>query len=71
MTASFPPARFWIAPLAISLGCLALIFWLRWPTFGYSLWNVDEAIHAAAARTILDGGVRYRDAIDQRTPLSY
>src|SRR5258708_4829865 len=45
--------------------------WLRWPTFGFSLWNVDEAIHAAAARTILDGGVLYRDAIDQRTPLSY
>ena len=71
MTVSFPPTRFWLAPLAIGLGCLALIFWLRWPTFGYSLWNVDEAIHAAAARTILDGGVLYRDAIDQRTPLSY
>lgn len=49
----------------------ALALWLRWPTFGFSLWNVDEAIHAAAARTILDGGVLYRDAIDQRTPLTY
>lgn len=45
--------------------------WLRWPTFGFSLWNLDEAIHTAAARVILDGGVLYRDAIDQRTPLSY
>jgi len=50
---------------------LGLALWLRWPTFGFSLWNLDEAIHAAAARTLLDGGVLYRDAIDQRTPLSY
>lgn len=45
--------------------------WLRWPTFGFSLWNVDESIHAAAARTILEGGVLYRDAVDIRHPLSY
>lgn len=57
-----------LVPL-LCLGFLAL--WLRWPTFSFSLWNVDEAIHAAAARTILDGGVLYRDAVDQRTPLSY
>lgn len=50
---------------------LSLALWQRWPTFGFSLWNVDEAIHAAAARTILDGGVLYRDAVDQRTPLTY
>lgn len=54
---------------------LALIFggvlWLRWPSLGFEVWNVDEAIHAAVARTLLDGGVLYRDAIDQRTPLSY
>ncbi|MCW5548472.1 MAG: glycosyltransferase family 39 protein [Opitutaceae bacterium] len=55
--------------LLLALGVITL--WLRWPTFGFSLWNVDEAIHAAAARVILDGGVLYRDAIDQRTPLSY
>lgn len=52
---------------ALTAGAL----WLRWPGLGFSLWNVDEAIHAAAARVILDGGVLYRDAIDQRTPLSY
>lgn len=47
------------------------IFFLRAPGFGFAVWNVDEAIHAAAARTLLDGGVLYRDAIDQRTPLTY
>ncbi len=57
--------------IAVALGLLGAVVWLRWPTFGFEFWNVDEAIHAAAARTILDGGVLYRDAIDQRTPLSY
>jgi 4-amino-4-deoxy-L-arabinose transferase-like glycosyltransferase len=55
----------------VACGLAALALWLRWPGLGFSLWNVDEAIHAAAARAILDGGVLYRDAIDQRTPLSY
>lgn len=64
------PRRF-VLPLLAALLLLAASLWLRWPTLGFSLWNVDESIHAAAARTILDGGVLYRDAIDQRTPLSY
>lgn len=59
------------APLLVGLALVAIALWLRWPTFGFSLWNVDEAIHAAAARTLLDGGVLYRDAVDQRTPISY
>jgi ATP-dependent protease HslVU (ClpYQ) peptidase subunit len=37
---------------------LGLALWLRWPTFGFSLWNLDEAIHAAAARTLLARKVR-------------
>jgi len=57
--------------IAVALVLLCAVVWLRWPTLGFDFWNVDEAIHAAAARTILDGGVLYRDAIDQRTPLSY
>lgn len=64
---SLPHRTFVVAACVLT----GLALWLRWPTFGFSLWNVDEAIHAAAARTILDGGVLYRDAIDQRTPLSY
>jgi len=47
------------------------VFLLRWPTFDVTLWNVDEAIHAAAATQLLDGGVMYRDAVDIRNPLSY
>jgi len=61
-----------IAPrLAFGLLLLGTVVWLRWPTLGCSLWNVDESIHAAAARTILDGGVLYRDAADIRHPLTY
>lgn len=59
------------ALLVFAVVLTALVLGLRWPTFGAGLWNVDEAIHATAARTLLDGGVLYRDAIDQRTPLSY
>lgn len=70
--ARMPPSLRPIAPhLALGLLLLGAVLWMRWPTVDFSLWNVDEAIHAAAARTILDGGVLYRDAIDQRTPLSY
>ena len=58
-------------PILVFAGFAIWIFWLRWPSFGGFVWNLDEGIHATIARTILDGGVMYRDAIDQRTPLSY
>lgn len=57
--------------LAVLLGLMLVAVWLRAPTFAFNHWNVDEAIHAAAARILLEGGVLYRDAIDQRTPLTY
>lgn len=60
-----------IALALLAGGLIAAALWLRWPGLGFNVWNVDEAIHAAAARTLLDGGVLYRDAIDQRTPISY
>ena len=49
----------------------ALVLALRWTTFDVGFWNVDETIHAALARLLLDGGVLYRDAVDIRAPLSY
>lgn len=49
----------------------AWVYFLRSPYFGRPAWNLDEGIHATIARNILDGGVMYRDAIDQRTPLTY
>lgn len=58
-------------PAVTFLVLLVFVLWLRWPSFSHGLWNVDEAIHAAAARILLDGGAMYRDAIDQRSPLTY
>lgn len=60
--------RSW-AILAIVL--LGWVLWLRGPSLSATMWNVDETIHATIAEVILDGGVLYRDTIDQRTPLSY
>lgn len=59
--------------ILVFLFCLlaAGALWLRWPALGFAVWNVDEAIHSAVAHTLREGGVLYRDAIDQRTPLTY
>lgn len=57
--------------LIIGLVLVAWVFFLRWSSFDRLAWNLDEGIHATIARSILDGGVMYRDAIDQRTPLTY
>ncbi len=55
----------------VFLALAAWTLWLRWPGLEHRVWNLDEAIHSAVADRLLDGGVLYRDAIDQRTPLSY
>ncbi|MBX3749979.1 MAG: glycosyltransferase family 39 protein [Opitutaceae bacterium] len=62
-----PPLRLALVFLVLAVGT----WWLRAPSFGFKCWNVDEAIHASIARTLIDGGVLYRDAVDQRTPLTY
>lgn len=61
----------WLPPLSVFLVLAALSVALRAPTFPHSTWNLDEAIHATVARELLAGGALYRDAIDQRTPLTY
>jgi 4-amino-4-deoxy-L-arabinose transferase and related glycosyltransferases of PMT family len=63
--------RPWLVTLLVGTALAVWIFWLRAPSFGVTMWNVDETIHSAAARVLLEGGVMYRDAIDQRTPLTY
>jgi 4-amino-4-deoxy-L-arabinose transferase-like glycosyltransferase len=64
-------SRRYLKPAFVLVIIAAWLFFLRWPHFDRPAWNLDEGIHATIARTILDGGVMYRDAIDQRTPLSY
>ena len=61
-------------PIYIGVMILLLagwVLWLRGPSLPVSMWNVDETIHATIAEVLLDGGTLYRDAIDQRTPLTY
>ncbi len=68
---STPDPRSFRLTLLIGVLLAAGVLWLRWPSFDFRVWNVDEAIHSAIARILNEGGVLYRDAIDQRTPLSY
>lgn len=44
---------------------------LRAPYASVSFFNVDEALIAVMADTILEGGMLYRDAWEHQTPLSY
>lgn len=67
---SLTSRRRWLPAIFLGL-VMAWIMTLRAPHFDVLLWNVDEGIHAAVAGRLLDGGVLYRDAVDQRTPVSY
>ena len=44
---------------------------LRAPYASVSFFNVDEALIAVMANTLLDGGVLYRDVWEHQAPLSY
>ncbi|GAB5560389.1 MAG: hypothetical protein SynsKO_20360 [Synoicihabitans sp.] len=53
---------------------MGLALWiglLRGHSLNAPVWNVDETIHSTIANVLLDGGVLYTDAIDQRSPLTY
>lgn len=55
--------------------CIAVVFiavlYLRLPAGIEKFFNVDEGIGAVVADSILEGGVYYRDSIDQRGPVTY
>lgn len=50
---------------------LAVLCLLRWPDANRPIQDVDESVSALIADNWLDGGVPYRDAIDQRGPATY
>lgn len=60
-------------PLVIGffVGLFVLLCWLRLPDPQAPIRDVDEAVSALIAATWLEGGVPYRDAIDQRGPVTY
>lgn len=56
----------------VGLAALFLFLcWLRLPHPDIPIRDVDEAVSALIAANWLDGGVPYRDAIDQRGPVTY
>lgn len=57
--------------VAFLVGLLLLLCWLRLPDPEAPIRDVDEAVSALIAEAWLDGGVPYRDAIDQRGPVTY
>jgi hypothetical protein len=56
---------------AIVFGLLLVVvaIALRWPGLEKQIWNLDEASTFTMAQIVRDGGVLYRDAADNRTPL--
>lgn len=64
------PRRF--APVALFAAILALLCLLRFPLpHDPAVRDVDESVSALIASNWLAGGVPYRDAIDQRGPVTY
>lgn len=53
------------------LGIFLLLCALRLPLADYPIRDVDESVSALIAVEWLEGGVPYRDAIDQRGPVTY
>ena len=60
-----------LTKLLMIVAVVSWVAWLRGPSVSVPMWNVDETIHATVAEVLLEGGTLYRDAIDQRTPLTY
>lgn len=55
--------------VVFALGLIAIALSLRAPFLGRDIWNLDEASTFTMAQQILEGGVLFRDAADNRSPL--
>ncbi len=69
------PLRTWYRSKALAAGFFVFLFlvlcWLRMPIADIPIRDVDESVSALIAASWLDGGIPYRDAIDQRGPVTY
>ena len=59
------------ARVASAVLALAALLWLRLPTNGVQILNVDEADFAVEASVLLDGGRPYVDFVEKKPPLVY
>ena len=57
--------------LILLIGIFALICWMRIPYISVPVLIVDEALYSEIANTILDGGLPYKDAWEQKPPGIY
>lgn len=69
-----PPRRsrwklHWISGAAAAAILLSGL--IRLPVTTETFWNIDEAVSACVANTIVDGGLPYRDSVDHRGPGTY
>ncbi len=58
-----------LRPFLFALALIATVCGLRWPGLGKTVWNLDEGSTFTMAEVVRSGGVMYRDAADNRTPL--
>lgn len=69
------PVRSWHRSGALAAAFFVALFlllvWLRAPHPDLPIRDVDESVSALIAASWLEGGVPYRDAIDQRGPVTY
>lgn len=65
MPALFGSWRPWLFAAVL----VAVAFGLRWPGIERKVWNLDEGSTLTMAEIVRHGGVLYRDAADNRTPL--
>lgn len=65
MSVFFRPWLPWVFAALLIVAALAL----RWPGIDRKVWNLDEGSTLTMAEIVRHGGVLYRDAADNRTPL--
>lgn len=58
-----------LRPIFFAFALVAVACGLRWPGLGKIVWNLDEGSTFTMAEVVRHGGVMYRDAADNRTPL--
>jgi hypothetical protein len=58
-----------IRPFLFALALIAVTCGLRWPGLGKLVWNLDEGSTFTMGEIVRHGGVMYRNAADNRTPL--
>ena len=63
--------KFLSRTVLVLAGILLLVIFLRLPAVSSRFYIQDEGVTAAIGKCILNGGVLYRDVVDNRSPIGY